>query len=285
MNPEDVSVVVQGPLGPYSSEVLSAVRQFLPGAELILSTWQGAEIGQLDVDELVLSEDPGSVPYWPGTHRLFNTVRLQRSTRNGVLASSRPWVLKLRTDTPMTSSAVLSWEDRYPARSPELRVFGERVLTSVIATRPSRHMPGYLFHPSDCVHFGRAADLVQLWDGPESDERGNAAYWLPGGAGRGENPGSRGPALWNEQLVWLGALRRAGHEISYPYYGFTAPGLDEVSDLSIVNNFVVLEPWQLGVAMPKLQALARGSGVDSYLWHEDWLELYDHHCLAAGAGS
>ena len=117
----------------------------------------------------------------------------------------------------------------------------------------------------------------------EVDEVSNATYWTKGPGSRGghaPNPGSPGPALWNEQVVWLSALRRAGHDVDYPYYGYLSDGLAARSDLSLVNNFVVLEPWQLGVDMPGLIGLTRLSGVNGYLWHEDWLQLV-HDLLVA----
>ena len=276
VHPRDVSVVVQGPVAPETPAVLASVRAVLPEAELVLSTWEGTTTQGLDVDVLLHNADPGSSAYWPGNDRKVNTNRMIRSTRAGVEAATRPWVLKLRQDTPVVGTAFLEWADHPAPRTDDMRVFGHRVLTTSIATRGAGRMPHFLFHPSDCVHFGRADDVRHMWAADEVDEVANATYWTkgPGAAtGHAPNPGSPGPALWNEQALWLSALRRAGHDVTYPYYGYTSEGLARRSDLSLVNNFLVLEPWQLGVAMPGLIGLTRLSGVRGYLWHEDWLQL------------
>ncbi len=278
VHPRDVSVVVQGPVAPETPEVLASVRALLPEAQLVLSTWEGAATDGIDVDVMLRSADPGSEAYWPGNDRKVNTNRMIRSTRAGVEAATRPWVLKLRQDTPVVSTAFLEWADQRAPRTDELRVFTQRVLTTSIATRGSARMPAFLFHPSDCVHFGLAQDVRHLWGLDEVDELANSTYWTKGpgaAAGHLPNPGSPGPALWNEQAVWLSALRRSGHAVSYPYYGYVSEGLARQSDVSLVNNFLVLEPWQLGVAMPGLIGLTRLSGVHGYLWHEDWLQLVE----------
>jgi hypothetical protein len=283
VHPRDVSVVVQGPVAAETPAVLASVRALVPEAELVLSTWQGASTTGLDVDVLLHSVDPGSTEYWQGNDRRVNTNRMIRSTRAGVEAATRPWVLKLRQDTPVLSRAFLSWADHPAPRTDELRVFGQRVLTTSIASRGAARNPSFLFHPSDCVHFGRAEDLRHLWGADEVDEVANATYWTrgPGSApGHPLNPGSPGPALWNEQTLWLSALRRAGHDITYPYYGHLSEGLTRMSDVSLVNNFLVLEPWQMGVGMPGLIGLARLSGVGGYIWHEDWLQLVEQLLVA-----
>ncbi len=283
VHPRDVSVVVQGPMAPETPTVLASVRELLPEAELVFSTWVGASTEGTDVDVLLHNVDPGSTAYWPGNDRKINTNRMIRSTRAGVEAATRPWVLKLRQDTPVVSTAFLEWADHPARRGDDLRVFEQRVLTTSIATRGATLMPDFLFHPSDCVHFGRAEDVRRLWSAPDVDELANSTYWTKGpgaAAGHTPNPGSPGPALWNEQVLWLSALRRGGHDITYPHYGYSSAGLARQSDLSLVNNFLVLEPWQFGVALPGLIGLTRLSGARAYLWHEDWLQLVDDLLVA-----
>jgi hypothetical protein len=273
LDPHEVSVVVQGPAGPHLQDVLGSVRRFLPAAELVLSTWRGTGGEAADVDVLVESDDPGSVPYWPGNPRPVNTNRLLRSTREGVRAAQRPHVLKLRSDTPLTGSGFLDWWGAHPRRSADLVVFRRRVLTISVATRPAS-MDNHLFHPSDCVQFGLREDLLHLWSTPEVDEVANTGHWLPGGAGAGAPPVGPPLAHWNEQVVWLSALRRAGHEVDYPFYRYLRPGLAALSERALVNNFLVLDEWQFGVALAKLQAEVRVCRLSEYLSYEDWLRVY-----------
>ncbi len=277
--PADVSVVVQGPQGGLLTDVLASVRQHLPGSELILSTWRGAPNAGYDADVLVENDDPGSAPYrtigGAPSPRLSNTNRMLRSTRLGVAQASRPFILKLRTDTPLVGTDVLSWWNRFPARGSDLRVFEERVICPSVAVRPGARSPQYLFHPSDCVHFGLAADVQRLWAADEIDELDNTTYWLHPGRDATTVPFSPvAPRYFNEQVLWLAALEAAGHHVDYPHAGYRAHDAVATSDASIVTNFVVLEPWQMGITMPKLHPMVRTSDLGTYLHFPDWLEAY-----------
>ena len=67
---KEISVVVQGAISGKSTDpehyqitkkVLQSIRKYLPGAEIILSTWKGSDVKGLDYDQLVESDDPGAV--------------------------------------------------------------------------------------------------------------------------------------------------------------------------------------------------------------------------------
>lgn len=282
----DVSVVVQGPPGPYLADVLGSVRRVLPGAELILSTWKGSAPQGADADVVVENDDPGSEPYRLATGgasvRLFNTNRLLRSAREGIARATRSHVLKLRTDTPLTGSSFLDWFEQPQPRLEQDRVFTRRVVTLSVATRPGDRSAAYLFHPSDCVHFGLRDDLALLWSGAEVDETENAAYWEVRDPTGGSRPFPGASArYWNEQVMWLAAVRAAGLTVDYPYTGYSAPGLAERSDRLTYNNFLVLEPWQFGVAIPKLQDMVTASDPDGYLYFDDWRRLRERFSASA----
>lgn len=267
----EVSVVIQGPVGTGTKDVVESVRRFLPSAQVVLSTWEGSSTGGLSVDEVVLSRDPGSVPYPEAdgspSPRLANTNRMLRSTRAGLDRAERPFALKLRSDSPLTGQRFLSWWGRFERRSSSMQVFGSRVVTTSVATRPGRTTPGYLFHPSDCAHFGLTEDVRHLWAASEIDESENFSFR----SNSSELPRTR---YWNEQVLWLSCLDRSGVTVDYPWTGYLANNVVEDSDLSIVNNFTVVEPWQFGVAFPSLRAMTEGSVMESYMWYPYWLELY-----------
>jgi hypothetical protein len=277
----DISVVVQGPVGALLPDVLESVRTVLPGAELVVSTWKGSAVAGLDADAVIENDDPGSVALVDDagkpTKRMMNVNRMLASTAAGLAGVERPWAVKLRSDTPVESAAFLDWIGRFPERVDEMKVFGERVLCPLIATRPGTTAPGYLFHPSDCVHVGRTEDLRLLWASPPVDEAGWTG-WL---VGRPRPPAPRwgSPRYFNEQVMWLGCLSAAGVDPGYEEAGVVSDELIRRSDLSIVNNFVVLEPWQLGIRLPTLEPQVSYLEPDQYLWHDDWLHLYQRHIL------
>lgn len=284
--PSDVSVVVQGPVGPYLPEVLASVRRTLPGAQLVLSTWRGTVPNDVDADVVVENPDPGSafmrrVSDGSPTTIQLNTNRMLLSASAGIAAVDRELTLKLRTDTPIDSPRFLSWSADGAARryAPEYPVFAQRLLTVSVAVRPS--VTGYFFHPSDCVHFGRTEDVALLWGCPLIDEVDNATRWLAT-VRRGGRPPLEHTLLrhWNEQVLWLSALERAGFPINYPYVGYLNADVLRASERSLTDNFVVLEPWQFGVRMPKLQGMIINSALWTYVDHEQWRSLEQRRAAA-----
>ena len=56
INPKDVSVVVQGAVdAKHTPRCLASIRKYLPGAYIILSTWEGQKVEGLDCDKVVTS--------------------------------------------------------------------------------------------------------------------------------------------------------------------------------------------------------------------------------------
>ena len=270
----DLSVVVQGPATASLSQVVDSVRRHLPRAELIVSTWQDGDVDGLDVDDLVLSEDPGSVPYLderrrPGP-RMMNTNRMLVSTKAGLARATREFTVKLRNDTPLRSAALLDWcRDPGPAGPAELRLFSQRILITHVAVRPADAMRGYLFHPSDVVHLGRRVDLVDLWDVEPIDEEENATWFCTRARPEPDLVPSMQSRYVNEQVLWLSALRRHGIEPGYEHIGHYSPELRVRSERSLVANFELVEPWQLGVYLPFDDIVAQFP-VWQYVWRGDW---------------
>jgi hypothetical protein len=175
----DISVVVQGPIVgrrgdaavPQSTrDAIESARRVWPGCELILSTWKGAAIEGLDYDELVLNDDPGAVPLNDTTHRhLYNNLNRQIvSTRNGLARATRPYAIKLRSDTLLLEPLDFSVLDR-GERLPEFRLLEKPVIALHLVTRHPLRRP-VLFHLSDLFHAGLREDVVRLWSLPLAEE-------------------------------------------------------------------------------------------------------------------
>lgn len=264
-------MVVQGPVfgdrtqdeaARLTKRGLQSVRQQLPGAEIVLSTWEGADVAGLDFDRLVLSPDPGTARFReaPGIERGSNVNRMIVSTLAGLRATERPYVLKARTDLWMRSARFLQYFGRHPARAAEARVFGERILVHDHYTRFPDRCPrcNYLLHPSDCFQFGRREDLLTLWDVP---------LW---------NSEVSGPLeLVNEQYVWVTCLRKF-MDVPFEHWSASSGRLRDLAELTLANNLVVLTRHQFGIEAQKL-------GFDLQNWvatfsHREWQRLYCRLC-------
>jgi len=290
IDPREMSVVVQGPIagGPgavdeerLTHRCLESVRRHLPGAEIILSTWEGADVSGLSFDRLVLSADPGAWNWCrdgeqsPLGKKHNNVNRQIVSTLAGLRVASRPYAVKLRSDMLLLGAGFVSYFRKYEARSPVWRILRERVVASTMYARnPHRSLP-HPFHPSDWFFFGRREDLLDLWDIPLAPEPETSRWFdthpLP--------PHDHEPHFvyrYNiEQYVWLSFLRKHG-EVRFRHRSDLADDAIAVSELTLANNLVFVEPEELQIQFVKYR-LPRMPWALAYT-HGEWLDLYRRHC-------
>ena len=279
----EISVVVQGavtgtpfntPEKQITRNVLKSVRRHLPQAEIILSTWAGSDVTGLEFDLLVENQDPGAVPYYPDRPQPHNANRLIFSTREGLKKASRPYALKLRSDLVLTSDGFLDYFGRFAARSGEWKIARERVLACTIYSRDARFvkMP---FHPSDWFYFGLKEDVLVIWNVPLMPEP-ESTRWFETHPRPPEIRQSKTLLrFYAEQYLWLNYLRRHG-KITCEHWGDISGDNLRLTELTLANNLVLLEPEQLGISFHRLP-IAFVERVTLYT-HRDWLWFYKRHC-------
>jgi len=238
---------------------------------LILSTWRGSDVQGLDYDVLVESDDPGSIKTF--SPKATNMNRQIYSTQQGLRAADRPYALKLRTDTELTSAAFLEYFDRFPARGEGVQIFQKRLVTWNLLTKFPLDGAN-LYHPSDMVFFGLREDVDLLWSIPlyarnEAELAQDQALMEKGGAGN--IPISY---LTAEQYIWLGCIQKKQAAVlpSQPQ----PPDCRKSSEL-LVNNFVVLYPEQFGARWKAGQRLTYSTWCQ-LCSHAEWQRLYQKLC-------
>ncbi|HDQ4235031.1 TPA: hypothetical protein P8677_004920 [Klebsiella pneumoniae] len=165
----NLSIVFQGPVDVMDGQVYHALRQTrraFPEAEMIVSTWRRtpAEDSLLTVRlqamgvRLVLSDDPGPLVGEDASGLwLCNLNRLRQSALAGLDAASHPLAIKLRTDTWLSSRALLRLleqavlQDAGPLRPPAYRVFRHRVINATWFARDPKGSLPFLYHPGDIL--------------------------------------------------------------------------------------------------------------------------------------
>lgn len=262
---EEISVVVQGPIflgpsthanEPLTQRTLKSVRTFLPKSELILSTWKGSPTDGLTYDILVENEDPGQIA---GTKHSANLNRQIVSTLSGIKRASRPFCLKIRTDTPLVSTGFIGFFKKFEKRLSSHRLFEERLVTiDLFSRRPEN--TAFLYHVSDISQFGALEDLRRLWDIPLM-RQDDPFYdrFVP------------------ENYIFLNALWKNGL-ISSPYDAlrFSLKSLRQ-ADLFLVNNYVIADAQDYGIWLsPRLMSLVIPSATYA---HRDWIALYRYYCV------
>jgi hypothetical protein len=278
----DISVIVQGPVfkDGITARCLKSLREHLPGAEIILSTWQGSDTSGLDFDRLVENQNPGPIwilnPFVNQT-QINNINRQAVSTVGGLKVATRKYALKFRTDILLRGANFLGWFDTFQKRSADYKLFEKRILASTAYSRnPRRDDDRCLFHPSDFIFFGLTADLLKLW---QIDATAYQVESLTDSERQmvkeGQNVFTR---LFAEQCLWVGCMVTYFPDLALPSFWHTSPELLEKSEKSIANNLVLLQPNQWPVQW------MRAHSSHDVIWslqiydHADWRALYKKYC-------
>ena len=160
---KDISVVVQGAIDKINTPIcLKSIRKYLPGAEIILSTWEGSDVEGLNYDILVLNEDPGSnglIRKYPFEH-VNNIDRQIISSYNGAKKSSRCYILKLRSDMELKGNNFLKIYEKFYKRT-DKSFFKQRILVNEHVS--FEHLPALL---GDWSGFGLREDIIEYYNIP-----------------------------------------------------------------------------------------------------------------------
>ena len=166
-----ITVVIQGPViasndramdEGITQKAISSIRDHLPGSTIILSTWYGQPIEGLDIDELVLNDDPGGniIEYNTSGKPVFvNENRQIVSTKNGLHKVTTEYAIKLRSDNFLSSDNFKALLIKYKKRASQCELFEERVVINSMFTREVSRGFATVFHPSDFFYFGKTNDL------------------------------------------------------------------------------------------------------------------------------
>lgn len=280
---KDITVIFQGEVeavshngpGSFAFNVM-ATRKALPGARIILSTWQSTVV-PLDVhlDTLIRSDDPGGLPGIKFTAPSGNNVNRQIvSTRRGLEAVETKYALKLRTDSYLDNAGFLAYIDKHFSSDR----FDDRILVCTYYTLDPKMFERMAFHVSDWVQFGTTERLKALW-GVDLMSRADASY----------HEGHRWPIYYNyferqfrprfavEQHVWCSYAKGLGFKVPR-YMVDLDPKVLHDFEIFAANKLMILEPWKIGIELKKYDS------VGGSLYHRlncltylDWLLLCEKH--------
>lgn len=274
-------IVAGSPLG-MTHEVVQSVRHFLPGAKVVISTWAGSDADVFGAEQVVYSSDPGGSPYGPG-ERPNNVNRQILAMCAGLERIDTRWALKLRSDTKLVSASMVSFWPRYQERNPCFKVFESRVITSAILTYDARLCFGrkfftpFFFHVNDMIQFGLTSDLRRLWCIPLMPPEDFIYFSKKDLELKGliDNISNRRVP---EDYIWTSALRAAGFTTNDSWLDFV-PSLLPVSELSIVNNFQLLDHDDMGFHCLKYPKFDRAFPIGMpFFTHRRWLSCYQLYC-------
>ncbi len=288
---EEISVVVQGAVIKNETiQSIASVRKFLPGAKIILSTWQKSDVNDCDVDDIVLSWDPGSYPCAvlpQGKKILYNLNRQLVSTQNGLKNVKTKYVLKIRSDMYLTKDFqenILEYFYKFKLRDKKYSFFKHRVIVGSLTSKfysdsldNSFPLP---FHISDWFCFGLTDDVKDYFlNTPLLNEQYASNY--PCNT-------SRVPVKmysWQISPEQYFCSMWAKRYINLKFDDWSNWNTKNVllSEKIIANNFIVLDTVQTGLYLNKYIDLIKDNdgevfSFQGYISYLKFLELYSKYC-------
>ena len=266
---EDISIVVQGAINETETiKCLKNIRKYLPNAEVILSTWEGSDVKDLNglYDILVLNKDPGFGYYYKTETKvkLNNLNRQLYSTQEGLKRATKKYAMKVRSDIILTNANFLKYFDLYPKRDKKYSLFKHKILTSTVFSRfvfndylNGNRFPEIKinFHVSDWWFFGLKEDLNLYFNIPLAVEPDFSNYYR-----QEENKEKLNPYLYleesyiqfsPEQYFAIKCFEKHFNNVKILHAGDVSDENFELSRKFLINNFIFTEYEQSGIYAKK----------------------------------
>ena len=269
-----ISIIVQGAITPITPTVIKRLRSCFPGAEIIVSTWKNSDLCGIQVDKIVLSDDPGCVIADPVTNTMNNVKRQLVSTIAGLAHVTCPYTLKTRSDLIFEDAWFLRYFGKYDA-IPSL-YFQNRMLICDYYTRNPRVFET-CFHPSDWILFGCTEDVYNYYAHTPlmSSEEGE---WFRRHKKESDFFTNYLCRFTPEQYIFLSFLKQK-ESISCECYYDCTPASIKQTERAFSECFVVLDyQKQLNMVFPKYNP-NRYMEKHTLFSHWQWKAVYQHYCL------
>lgn len=280
---KDISVVVQGAIDKEITPLcLESIRKYLPGSEIILSTWKGSKVDGLDFDQVLLNDDPGGFDYWNTEYTIIgNTDRQVYSTMQGLRIASKKYAVKIRTDFVFESAGFLKWFNRYPTRNKKFSFLSGKVICCDAFSRDPRYQYRLKFlrlvlQPADFFFFGYTKDLSDLFDIPLMTPE--EQVWF---AKNKEDPVIGLPSFPPEEYLWVKFLQKHLEDPSILPNDSEeiTPDLIKLTEATFAANLIILSHEQIGIQCGKSALRAKLNEFKGNCYtHTSWIALYRFYC-------
>lgn len=283
---KDFSVIIQGPIigkkndtieKQLSQECIKSIRKNMPDAEIIISTWIGEETDHLDFDKIVFNEDPGAITYndFELKNVYNNNNRQIVSTYNGLILASRKYAIKIRADFRIENTSFYNFIGKFKAYN-KYPFFKQKIIVTTYFSRNPEKIP-LLYHISDLFQIGLTEDLMNLWDidiQPEPE----TTRAFPYSKNIWNDPFRRNKYKMkyaSEQYIWFAFTKKVKLDLSLKYFSHVPIRLINKATISIIDNFIILSPEQIGLYIP--ERLIHGE--KKLYTFKEWFNLYNDICV------
>jgi hypothetical protein len=268
----NLSITICGPIEREAHDFLGThngalrLRTMLPQAELILVTWVGQDLNTPDnlYNKVISLPDPGATQLQKisGQSYYINYRRLVYAAYEGAKAASRDWLWRLRSDCIVENLSIFN-EYKALERGFEpssFTFFSSPVLIPNIYTRDCRKA-SFVGHPSDLMHYGKTADLLQLFTCSVESRFYNqklvSHFTFP------NRQQVQGAEYVPEQMIWISFVERMAPNYSWHRIHnrvlLLSPFVVANHEKAIFSNFVLASFAALGLAFKKDFSTLHGS--------------------------
>lgn len=169
---KDISFVVQGAIAgkPFDKTkdrhtylCLQSIRKHFPGSFIVLSTWKGSDLKNLDYDMCVENDDPGVSILGDLSQNGFRQIV---SSVGGLKKVSTKYAVKVRSDLIFKNNNILKYFEKYNKYSfdPEYKIVKKRVV--LLTTCNPKRRSKFPFNAADWLYFGLTEDIRDIFDIP-----------------------------------------------------------------------------------------------------------------------
>lgn len=282
----DLSIIFQGPIIQigkinYTLLALNSALINFPGAEIILSTWEGTEIQKeiLDLNsiKIIYNVDPGSGIRKDKPLAYHNVNRIIKSSIEGLKNARGKYCIKTRSDMIFDSATCLHYFSRYNGRIENYSIFEDKIIVSNQTSINPNYGPRLLYHICDWFFLGRRDDLIDLYEIDFIDDN-LQVRWYQFNKKPENSIDKNNLSLFMAEDFVISSYFKKYIKIEHDYYCDYSEDQKLLSEKLIASNFVIVDNQKLGIHSGKFNSLSR-----AYLWKcytfQEWKKLYNIHVL------
>ncbi|MCE0493755.1 WavE lipopolysaccharide synthesis family protein [Vibrio salinus] len=250
MDFKDITFVIQGPvIESITKKSIDNVRKLFPSSFIILSTWKGENISNINADLVIENEDPGPTILSYGKDDIARKANINRqicSTLNGLNAVQTEYAVKLRSDNILHSNEFIHYLNKFTKKTSQFSLFDQKIIYSNLFAKEITKGTKIPYFFSDFFHFGKTTDLKKLWS-IDLFSNYNFQDRLSGKFQHKQYPMRCSHV---EQDLWLAFLsKNTGKPFSLnDEYGANQDIADSYNYM--INNIIILDYGMIGLEVP-----------------------------------
>lgn len=275
INSSEITVIVKGLIigkkndnysDRYTYRCIESIRKYLPNSRIILSTWIGSDVSDLNPDEIIFNEDPGKLEMWSLDQKKICHISINNqiiTASKGLGKTNTKYSLIIRSDMILVGSGFIKYFLKYN-KNKNIGYLSERivVLPTYSATRLYKNkkffnhldlevFDKFFFNLPDWVYFGLTEDLKNIFSIPLIDKNNLNGPKINGYHLMSEN-------LSPEQYVWVNFLKKYRH-VDTSHINYFSKERNDLSEESYAKNTIMISANRFGVRCLKYPASAYGA--------------------------